>query len=467
MEQFKMLINGQMVAGDTTMPVINPATEESITDCPRASRGQLDQAVAAAKAAFPKWSTTPIGERRKYLVQIADALKANREELGRILTQEQGKPLKDATGEVMGASMFFRYFANMDLPVKVLEDSDGRKVEAHRKPLGVVGAIIPWNFPLFIVGFKVPAALLAGNTVVVKPAPTTPLTTLKFGEIIKDILPPGVVNIITDANDLGDAMTKHPDIRKISFTGSTATGRKVMASAAETLKRITLELGGNDAGVVLDDAAPKKIAPAVFPGAFWNSGQVCLALKRLYVHETIYDEMVDELSNLANAAIVDDGLKQGTQFGPLQNKMQYDKVKDFLDDARANGKIAAGGEVVDRPGYFIRPTIVRDISDGTKLVDEEQFGPVLPVIKYSDPEDAVQRANASPYGLGASVWSSNPERAHQIAERLEAGTVWINKHQDIGPSIPFGGAKESGMGVEFGEEGLAEFTQLQIINAAK
>jgi acyl-CoA reductase-like NAD-dependent aldehyde dehydrogenase len=276
-----------------------------------------------------------------------------------------------------------------------------------------------------------------------------------------------VVNIITDANDLGDAMTKHPDIRKISFTGSTATGQKVMASAAATLKRITLELGGNDAGVVLEDADPKKIAPGIFQGAFWNSGQVCLALKRLYVHETIYDDMVTELSELANAAVVDDGLKQGTQLGPLQNKMQYEKVKGFLDDARANGKIAAGGEVLDRPGYFIRPTIVRDITDGTKLVDEEQFGPVLPVIKYSDPQDAVKRANASPYGLGASVWSSNPERAYEVAQQLEAGTVWINKHQDLAPHIPFGGAKSSGMGVEFGEEGLAEFTQLQIINAAR
>ncbi len=467
MEDLKLLINGKLVAGDSTMPVINPATEEKLTDCPRASKKQLDEAVAAAKAAFPAWSALPIGERRKYLVQIADALKANRDELGRILTQEQGKPIKDATGEVAGASAFFRYFASLDLPVKIIEDSDGRKVEAHRKALGVVGAIIPWNFPVFILGFKVPAALLAGNTIVVKPSPTTPLSALKFGEIIKDILPPGVVNIITDANDLGDAMTKHPDIRKISFTGSTATGQKVMASAAATLKRITLELGGNDAGVVLDDADPKKVAPAIFQGAFWNSGQVCLALKRLYVHETIYDDMVTELSELANAAVVDDGLKQGTQLGPLQNKMQYEKVKGFLDDARANGKIAAGGEVLDRPGYFIRPTIVRDITDGTKLVDEEQFGPVLPVIKYSDPKDAVKRANASPYGLGASVWSSNPERAYEVAQQLEAGTVWINKHQDLAPHIPFGGAKSSGMGVEFGEEGLAEFTQLQIINAAR
>ncbi|HLN09364.1 MAG TPA: aldehyde dehydrogenase family protein, partial [Xanthobacteraceae bacterium] len=385
----------------------------------------------------------------------------------RLLTQEQGKPIADATGEVMGMAAFFRYFATLDLPMKVIEDGEGRRVEAHRRPLGVIGAIIPWNYPLLILSFKLPPALLAGNTLVVKPAPTTPLSTLKFAALIADLLPPGVINVIADANDLGDALTHHPDVRKISFTGSTATGRKVMASAAETLKRITLELGGNDAGVVLDDADPKTVAPGIFKGAFENSGQVCLAIKRLYVHESIYDELCSELAELANAAIVDDGLKQGTQLGPLQNRMQYEKVKGFLEDAKANGRIVAGGEVMDRPGYFVRPTIVRDIAEGSRLVDEEQFGPVLPVIKYSDSDEVIRRANATTYGLGASVWSSDPKRAYEVAGRIEAGTVWINKHLDMAPHIPFGGAKQSGLGVEFGEEGLAEFTQLQVINMAR
>jgi len=328
----------------------------------------------------------------------------------------------------------------------------------------VVGAIIPWNFPLLILGFKLPPALLAGNTLVVKPAPTTPLSTLRFAELVKDVLPAGVLNVIADANDLGDPMTKHPDIRKISFTGSTATGQKVMASAAQTLKRITLELGGNDAGIVLDDVDPKTVAPGIFDGAFQNSGQVCLAIKRLYVHESVYDEICDELVAIAKSTVVDDGSKQGTKLGPLQNKMQYEKVKAFLDDAHKNGKVIAGGAAMDRPGYFIAPTIVRDIAEGSKLVDEEQFGPVLPVIKYSDSDDVIRRANASSYGLGASVWSSDPKRAHEIATRIEAGTVWINKHLDMAPHIPFGGAKQSGIGTEFAEEGLAEFTQLQIIN---
>ncbi len=467
MASFKLLIDGRLVDGDTTMPVINPATEETIADCPRASLDQLNQAVAAAKAAFPAWAATPINERRKLIAQLADVIEQNTDELARLLTREQGKPIADATGEVQGMAGFFRYFATLDLPVRVIEDSAGRKVEAHRRPLGVIGAIVPWNYPLLILAFKLPPALLAGNTLVVKPAPTTPLSSLRFAALIADVLPKGVVNFITDANDLGDALTHHPDVRKISFTGSTATGRKVMASAAETLKRITLELGGNDAGVVLDDANPATVAKGIFNGAFQNSGQVCLAIKRLYVHESIYDSLCNELAQLADAAIVDDGSKQGTQLGPLQNRMQYEKVKGFLDDARKNGTIIAGGDIIDRPGFFVRPTIVRDITEGSRLVDEEQFGPVLPVLKYASTDEAIRRANATTYGLGASVWSSDDDRAHDVATRLEAGTVWINTHLDMAPHIPFGGSKHSGIGVEFGEEGLAEFTQLQVINIAR
>jgi len=466
MTAFKLLIGGRLEDGDSTMAVINPATEEILAQCPRASKRQLDQAVAAAKAAFPKWSRTSMAERKKALIAIADIVEANAGELARLLTQEQGKPLRDATAEAYGLAAFCRYFASLDLPDRVIEDSEGRKVEARRKPLGVIGAIVPWNFPLILFGFKIPPALLAGNTVVLKPAPTTPLATLQLAELIKDVLPPGVLNVITDMNDLGAALTAHPDVRKISFTGSTATGKKVMAGAAETLKRITLELGGNDAGIVLDDVDPKTAAPKIFDGAFQNSGQVCIAMKRLYVHESIYDEMCDELAALANSAIVGDGLEQGTTLGPLQNRMQFDKVKEILEDARKHGTVMAGGETPAK-GFFIRPTIVRDITDGVRLVDEEQFGPVLPVIKYSDPEDALARANASPYGLGGSIWSSDLARAHDLAERMDAGTVWINKHIDLGPNIPFGGAKQSGLGVEMGEEGLAEFTQLQVINTAR
>lgn len=464
---FKLLIGGQLVAGDSTMDVINPATEQRVAVCSRASKAQLDQAVAAAKAAFPAWAATSIDERRKALLAMADAIQGAAPELSRLLTQEQGKALQAAMGEVFGAAAFFRYFATLDLPAKTVQDDAAGRVEIRRKPLGVIGAIVPWNFPLILMAFKVPAALLAGNTIVLKPAATTPLSTLKIAELVKDLVPPGVLNVIADANDLGAAITGHPDIRKISFTGSTETGKRVMAGAADALKRVTLELGGNDAAIVLDDVDPAETAPKIFAAAFQNSGQVCIAAKRVYIHESIYEAMCEELAKLADAAVVGDGLEQGTQFGPLQNKAQFDKVLDYIEAGKRDGKVIAGGGRAGDTGYFIRPTIVRDITDGSKLVDEEQFGPVLPLIKFSDAADAVARANASEYGLGGSIWAKDSERAWDLAAGMESGTVWINKHADLQPHLPFGGAKFSGVGSELGEEGLKEFTQVQVLNMAR
>lgn len=465
-DDFKLLINGTLVAGDESMDVVNPATETVIARAPRGSRRQLDEAVRAAKAAFPAWAATPIDDRRKVLIAIAKATHRNADDIARLLTSEQGKTLADARGEVAVVAAFFRHVAGLKLDPKIIENSKGRQIELHRRPLGVIAAIIPWNFPLMIMAFKMPAALLAGNTIVVKPAGTTPLATLRFAECIADIVPPGVVNIVTDANDLGDVLTGHADVAKVSFTGSSATGLKVMTNAAKTMKRFSLELGGNDPGIVLDDADPAKIAPDVFKGAFFNTGQVCLALKRLYVHESKYDAMCEELGRLAREAVIGDGAQQGTELGPLQNRAQYEKVKAYLDEARANGRIVAGGDVPDRVGYFVQPTIVTDMVEGTRLVDEEQFGPILPILKYTDLDDAVERANATEYGLGASVWSSDRERAKHVALRLEAGTVWINQHIDLGPHIPQAGAKNSGIGVEIGEEGLLEYTQVQVLNEA-
>ena len=309
MSKYQLLINGKMVEGDLTMDVLNPATEEKVADCPRASVEQLNSAVEAAKDAFPSWSQTSIDERKGIILKIADVIEANATELAQLLTEEQGKPLEAATTEVYGMAAFCRYFTSLDLPVEVIEDSEARKVEIHHKPLGVIGAIVPWNFPLILMAFKLPPALITGNTMVIKPAPTTPLTSLRFAELIKDLLPAGVVNFITDANDLGEPLTAHPDVRKISFTGSTATGAKVMAGAAGLLKRITLELGGNDAGIVLDDVDPKEAAPKLFESAFQNSGQVCIAMKRLYVHENIYDEMCSELASIADETVIGNGLE--------------------------------------------------------------------------------------------------------------------------------------------------------------
>ncbi len=464
---YKLLIDGALVDGAGSMPVLNPATEEVLAECPTASEAQLNEAVDAAQAAFKSWKNTSMDERRAKLGEIADIIDANSEELARTLTQEQGKPLADAMGEVAGAALFFRYFQSLDLPVEVLEDSDTQRVEIHRNPLGVVGAIIPWNFPIILLAFKLPAALLAGNTVIVKPAPTTPLSALHLASLIADVLPAGVVNIIADNNDLGDKITTHKGISKISFTGSTATGARVMASAASTLKRITLELGGNDAGIIMDDVDVDTVAPQIFDGAFGNNGQICIAMKRVYAHESIYDKLVDQLAKLAEEAIVGNGLEQGTQLGPLQNKMQFDKVKDYIEDGRANGTIVAGGEVPEGKGYFIPPTIVRDIDDDSRLVSEEQFGPVLPVIKYDDIDDVIERANNSDYGLGGSVWSSDIDRAYEVAKKVDSGTIWVNKHADLQPHVPFGGIKTSGIGTELGTDGLNEFTQRKVINVAK
>lgn len=463
---FNLLIDGRLVPGASTFDVINPATEQVIVACPRADLAQLNQAVAAAKAAFPKWSARPFAERRAVLNKLADALSARTEEFARLLTQEQGKPLAHATGEMFGAIHMIRAFAAMELPLKVLRETESLRIVQQRTPLGVVAAITPWNFPMILLMMKVAPALLAGNTVVIKPAPTTPLTTLRFGELCAEIVPPGVVNVITDVNDLGGALTSHPDIAKVAFTGSTATGKKVMASVAGTLKRLTLELGGNDAAIVLDDVDPREVAPKVFNAAMLNSGQVCLAAKRVFVPDSMYEAFCAELKKLAESAVVGNGLDPQTQFGPVQNRTQYEKVQEFIRDARQRGNVIAGGAPVKGAGFFIRPTIVRDIADDARLVCEEQFGPVMPVLRYKSLDEAIARANSTEYGLGATVWSSNTQRAYEVALRIESGTVWINKHLDLPADIPFGGAKQSGLGKEMGQEGLEEFTQSKIINMA-
>ena len=468
MQSFQCLIDGALVEGGAgTVSVINPATGAPFASCGYASMAQLDSAVAAAGAAFPKWSELAVLERAKVLARIADAIELHAEELARLLTQEQGKPLAESRFEIIGTVAYLRFYADYKLPLKVLEDSDARFVEQRRRPLGVVAAIVPWNYPLLLLAGKIAPALLAGNTVVAKPAPTTPVTTLRFAVLLVDIVPAGVVNVIADNGDLGAALCSHPGVRKVSFTGSTATGSKVMASAASTLKRITLELGGNDAGIVLDDVDPTVAAEQLFNVAFANNGQICVALKRVYVHDRVYDAVCDALATIADTVVVGNGLEPGTRLGPLQNERQREIVESLVADARRHGKVIAGGERVDGPGFFFRPTIVRDINDGTRLVDEEQFGPVLPVIRFSDVADAIRGANSSSYGLGGSVWSADYERAMAIAGKLDAGTVWINKHMDAGPHIPLAGAKLSGIGVEYGEEGIAEYTQLQIINATK
>ena len=467
MTDTKLLIGGELVPGDMTMDVVNPATGEPFTTVPRASAAQADKAIAAAKAAVSGWSAVPFAERSRKLVELADAIAARKDEFARTLTLEQGKPLAEAQGELAWTEGYLRHYATLELPDRVIQDDAEGYIAVKHKPLGVVVGIIAWNFPLLVACWKIGPAVLAGNAIVLKPAPTTPVAALMLGELCRDIFPAGVVNVITDANDLGPHLTSHPDVAKIGFTGSTATGKRIAATGADTLKRVTLELGGNDPAIVLEDVDVRETAQAIFGNAFLNCGQVCLAVKRAYVHADIYDAMCEELANLAQAAVVDDGLQQGTQIGPIQNAMQFEKVKGFLDAAKTEGKVIAGGEVMERAGYFIRPTIVRDVTVGDRIVDEEQFGPILPVIRFDDVDDVIARANASEYGLGGSVWSKDVARAADVASRIESGQVWVNQHVGIGPHIPMAGFKNSGLGVEQSVEGLAEYTQLQVINIKK
>jgi acyl-CoA reductase-like NAD-dependent aldehyde dehydrogenase len=462
-----MLVAGKLIEGSTTLDVINPATEKVFATVPRANEANVMTAISAAKSAQKLWKNVAEIERRAVVNKIADAIAENAEALAIAVTLEQGKVLDFARMEVQFAEAFCRSLASHEFPVKVLEETDTNRVEEHRTPLGVVAAIIPWNFPLLIAAYKLSPALVTGNSIILKPAPTTPVSTLMLGEIIADIVPKGLVSVIVDDNDLGPVLTTHPDVAKISFTGSTPTGKAIMKSAADSMKRLTLELGGNDAAIVLDDVDPKAIAPGIFGSAFINSGQVCIALKRLYVHEAVYDELCDELAKLANDAVVGNGMEAGVQFGPVQNKAQYEKVLSYIKEGKAQGTVIAGGEAPNKPGYIIPLTVIKDLHDGCSLVDEEPFGPVLPIVKYKDVDNAIASANNSKMGLGGSVWSSDLDRAAQVAAQLESGTVWINQHCAFGPQIHMAPAKESGIGAEWGKEGVKEFTACKVININK
>ncbi|HEY8605318.1 aldehyde dehydrogenase family protein [Tsuneonella suprasediminis] len=462
----RMLINGELVEGAATLDVVNPANGKVFTTIARADEGQLEEAVAAARAAFPAWSKLTYEERGAMIGQLADAIEARKDELAQLLTREQGKPAAQAMGEVIGGIYQLRFYASQRHEPQVIKEDAKARILEHRTPLGVVAAVTPWNFPFLMVTQKIGPALVTGNTVIAKPAPTTPMCALFIAEEAAKIFPAGVLNIIVDENDLGGPLTAHPDIAKVSFTGSTGTGRKVYASGADALKRITLELGGNDAAIVLDDVSPKDIAPKLFNGAMINAGQVCLAIKRVYAPASIYDELCDELAQLAKDAVVDDGANQGAQIGPVQNRMQYEKVLGFLEDARENGTVLAGGDRLDRDGYFIAPTVVKDIPDSARLVREEQFGPVIPVLKYDDIDDVIARANDSEYGLGGTVWSADLDRGVEVAMKIDSGTVWVNKHLDLPFDVPFGGAKQSGIGREGGDEGVSAYTQKHVVNVA-
>jgi acyl-CoA reductase-like NAD-dependent aldehyde dehydrogenase len=466
MQETRMTIGGRAVQGATSFEVRNPANGQVVGTAPNGSRADLDAAVAAARKAFTSWSQKPDDELAAACRAVTEKIGAHAEELARLLTLEQGKPLNGlgSRWEMGGAAAWAGATAALSLPPRVLQDNAQGRVEIFRKPVGVVGSITPWNFPVMIAVWHVLPALRTGNTVVIKPSPYTPLATLRFVELLNEVLPEGVVNSVScddRTSNLGADMAADPVIRKIVFTGSCATGQKVMQSAARTMKRLTLELGGNDAGIVLPDADPKTIAEGLFWGAFLNNGQTCAAMKRLYVHERIHDDVCEHLAAFAKKVPMGDGMDEKNVLGPVQNRMQFDKVARLVADAKKKGQLLTGGEPGE--GLFFPATIVAGLKNGDALVDEEQFGPALPVIRYSDVDEAIRAANDSENGLGGSVWSSDIEHARRVASRMECGSVWINKHGAIQPNAPFGGVKASGLGVEFAEEGLKEYTDAQVI----
>ncbi|WP_206167813.1 aldehyde dehydrogenase family protein [Variovorax boronicumulans] len=466
MQETRMTIGGRAVPGTASFEVRNPANGQVIGTAPNGSRDDLAAAVAAAQKAFTSWSRKSDDELAAACRAVTEKIGAHAEELARLLTLEQGKPLNGlgSRWELGGAAAWAGATAALSLPPRVLQDNAQGHVEIFRKPVGVVGSITPWNFPVLIAVWHVLPALRTGNTVVIKPSPYTPLATLRFVELLNEVLPEGVVNSVScddRTSNLGADMASDPVIRKIVFTGSCATGKKVMQSAASTMKRLTLELGGNDAGIVLPDADPKAIAEGLFWGAFLNNGQTCAAMKRLYVHASIHDEVCEHLAAFARQVPMGDGMDEKNVLGPVQNRMQFDKVARLVADAKKKGQVLAGGEPGE--GLFFPATIVAGLKNGDALVDEEQFGPALPVIRYTDVEEAIRAANDSENGLGGSVWSKDIEHAKRIASRLECGSVWINKHGAIQPNAPFGGVKGSGLGVEFAEEGLKEYTDAQVI----
>ena len=469
MANYALIIGGKRVETPQTFKVLNPVDESVVAEAPQGTVELLDQAVAAARKAFPAWSALSSEARSAKLMEIADIIEKHHPELAELVTREQGKTQSGpgANLEVGGAVAWTRVTAGLNLPEETIQDDKQGKILLRRKPVGVVGSITPWNWPLMIAIWHIMPALRIGCTVVIKPSPYTPLSTLRVVELMNSVLPPGVINVVTGDADVGNRMSSHPCIDKIVFTGSINTGKKVMGGAATTLKRITLELGGNDAGIILPGTKIEPLLEKLFWGCFINAGQTCAALKRLYVHSSQYEEVVSKFADYMSKIPVGNGLDPKNLIGPLNNKMQLDKVASYVDEARARGaRIVIGGVRPKGPGFFYPLTLIADVTDDMLIVKEEQFGTVVPVIKYETVDEAIARANSLNVGLGGSVWGDDAAKAAEIASRLECGTAWVNQHGGLHPMAPFGGVKCSGIGVEFNVDGLKEYTTVQVLNIA-
>ena len=469
MSAYTLTIGGKPAATLKSFNVLNPADESVVAACPEATLELVDEAVASARRALPLWAAVSDAERAAKLMAMADLIEKHHQELSELVTREQGKTQSGpgANLEVGGAVAWTRVTAGLSIPEEIIQDDKTGKIVLHRKPVGVVGSITPWNWPLMIAVWHIMPAIRVGCTVVIKPSPFTPLSTLRLVELMNQVLPPGVINTVTGGVEIGNHLTNHAGIDKIVFTGSIATGKKVMGSAAQTLKRVTLELGGNDAGIVLPGTNIEPLLEKLFWGCFINAGQTCAALKRLYVHEDQYNDVVRRFAAYVAKIPVGNGLDPKNLIGPVTNKMQLDKVAAYVDDARAHGaEIVTGGVRPTSPGFFYPLTVIANAADDMRVVKEEQFGPVIPIVKYKTVDEAIQRANSLEVGLGGSVWGNDPQEAARYASQLECGTAWVNQHGALHPMAPFGGVKRSGIGIEFNVDGLKEYTTVQVVNVA-
>ncbi|MDF6060630.1 aldehyde dehydrogenase family protein [[Kitasatospora] papulosa] len=434
--------------------VLDPATGEPFDEAPDHDPDTLDAVVDAAHVAWREWRSDP-ATRTGALLAAADDVEAAGADLAPLLTREQGKPLSESYAEVARTAARLRYFAELDPGSQPITDGRPVRSEIRWRPLGPVAAIVPWNFPLQLASAKFAPALAAGNTVVLKPSPCTPLATRLLGSVLSSALPEDVLTIVTGGEPLGARLASHPGIRHVTFTGSIPTGRAVAESAAASLTRATLELGGNDAAVLLEDVDVERVADRLFWAAFRNCGQVCMAVKRVYAPARIYSRVVEALAHRARTVVVGSGLDPVSELGPVNNADQLARVERYTAQALSDGaRAAAGGHRLDRPGYFFAPTILADVPSTSRVVTEEQFGPVLPVLPYTSVDEAVEAANGTGFGLGGSVWGTDLDRAEAIADRLECGTAWINHHAELSLAQPFAGVKESGVGVAGGPWGL-------------
>ncbi len=470
MKRFKTMINGEMIEAENHFEVKNPATGETLGFAPISTPEDVKKAVTAAKKAQSAWALKSDEERKNILMEVSQVLAENTPYLAEWITKEQGKPLAGPGSmfEMQACAGWTQVPASLDLPVEVVFEDETRRDEMHRRPIGVVGAIAPWNWPLMIAIWQIIPALRAGNTVVIKPSEYTTLGTLEMVRLMNTVLPKGVLNTISGDGRIGAMLVENKDIDKIMFTGSERTARRIIQASEGNMARLTLECGGNDPAIILPNTEIESKAGDLFWGAFINMGQTCACAKRLYVHEDDYEKVIKVLDGVASQMPMGNGMEEGNVLGPIQNQMQFNKVNDLVEDAKSNGaSVIRGGSPMEGKGYFYPITLIGDIDNGSRLVDEEQFGPVLPIIKYKTVEEAIQKANDTETGLGASVWGDDLTEAAKVAARIESGTVWINQHGAIHPMVPFGGMKKSGYGVEFGIEGLKAVTQPQIISIKK